>query len=120
MFLQPNLATVELNRRNVTAVAGTPVVHGKILHVSEDCKVTHGVWESTPGTFEMTFAQDDSGYVLSGEADAVLPDGTVVALNAGALYTFPAGSTIRLVVKATWRKLFFNYYPQGTSLQAGY
>ncbi|MBM3785169.1 MAG: DUF861 domain-containing protein [Acidobacteria bacterium] len=120
MFLQPNLATVELNRRNITAPEGTPVVHGKILYVTEDCKITHGVWESTPGTFEMTFAQDDSGYVVSGEADAVLPDGTVVALNAGALYPFPAGSTIRLVVKATWRKFFFNYYPQRTNLQAGY
>lgn len=120
MFHEPNVHTVEMNRRTITAAEGDPVVHGKIFYVSEDRKVTHGVWESTPGAFDMTFVQDDSGYVLSGEADAALEDGTIIPLNAGALYTFLAGTKVRLTVKSTWRKLFFNYYPQGTNLEAGY
>jgi uncharacterized cupin superfamily protein len=120
MFHQPDLHRVQLNPRAITAAEGNPVVNGKILYVSEDRKITHGVWESTPGVFDMTFQQDDSGCVLSGNADAVLEDGTVVALNAGTLYTFRAGANVRLIVRSTWRKLFFNYYPQGTDLQAGY
>ena len=120
MFHETDVHTVALNRRAVNAAEGDPVVHGKILYVSEDRRITHGVWESTPGTFEMTFVQDDSGCVLSGEANAVLEDGTTVPLNAGALYTFRAGTKVRLIVRSTWRKLFFNYYPQGTDLKAGY
>lgn len=119
-FIEPDVNQTVLNRRAIRAISGDPVVHGKILYVSEDRKVTHGVWESTPGVFEMTFQQDDSGYVLSGRAVAVLEDGTRLDLNAGALYTFKAGSRARLEITATWRKLFFNYYAEGTTLEAGY
>lgn len=120
MFHEPNVHEVELNCRTIMAAEGDPVVRGRILYVSEDRKITHGVWESTPGAFDMTFVQDDSGCVLSGEADAVLRDGTILPLNAGALYAFHAGTKVRLIVKSTWRKLFFNHYPQGTDLRAGY
>jgi len=121
MFHESNVHATVLNRRSgIKPAEGDPVVHSRILYVSEDRKITHGVWETTPGAFDMTFVQDDSGCVLSGEADAMLEDGTMVPLNAGALYTLPAGTKVRLIVKSTWRKLFFNYYPQGTDLHAGY
>ncbi len=119
-FLQHDLQQITLNPRAVSALSGNPTVQGKILYVSDDRHVTHGVWQSTPGVFEMVFSQDDSGYVLSGEAVAVLEDGTRLELNASTLYTFKAGSRVRLEIRSTWRKLFFNYYAEGTDLKAGY
>lgn len=119
-FLQHDLQQTTLNQRVVRALSGDPAVDGKILYVSDDRHVTHGVWQSTPGVFEMVFQQDDSGYVLSGEAVAVLEDGTRLELNAGTLYTFKAGSRVRLEILSTWRKLFFNHYAGGTDLEAGY
>ena len=119
-YFQPNCATLVLNPRQVPAEQGNPKVQGKVLYVSENKKITHGIWESTPGVFKMTFSNEDSGLVLSGEAIAHFEDGTSWNLTAGTIYTFKAGTTIRLEITKTWRKVFFNYYPEGTQLQIGY
>ena len=116
---QPGCESLALNPRQIAAAEGQPKVQGKILYVSDDKKITHGVWESTPGTFTMTFTNDDSGLVLSGEAIAHFDNGTSWRLGPGAIYTFKAGTRIRLEITKTWRKVFFNYYPEGTTLTAG-
>lgn len=119
-YFQADCATLALNPRQVTAEQGTPTVKGKVVYVSDDKKISHGVWESTPGVFKMTFANDDSGFVLSGEAIAHFEDGTSWKLPPGTIYTFKAGTTVRLEIAKTWRKIFFNYHPSGTQLTVGY
>jgi uncharacterized cupin superfamily protein len=119
-YHEPNCATTILNPRQITAAAGDPQAQGRIVYVSDDRKVSHGVWESTPGTFEMSFANDDSGLVLAGEAIAHFADGTTWRLTEGTLYTFKAGTSIRLEIIRTWRKVFFNYHPGGTDLKEGF
>lgn len=58
--------------------------------------------------------------MLSGYAVAIPEDGARLDLNAGALYTLKAGPRVRLEIMSTWQKLFFNYYCDGTKLEAGY
>lgn len=119
-YCQPDCMELALNTRQAGGDQGAPTVKGKVVYVSEDKKVSHGVWESTPGVFKMTFANDDSGYVLSGEAVAHFEDGTSWKLSPGTAYTFKAGTTVQLEILKTWRKIFFNYHPQGTQLSVGY
>ena len=119
-YYQSSCGSEELNPRKGSAVAGNPEVAGKVLYVSPDKKISHGIWQSTPGVFDFHFANDDSGFVLEGEAVAHFPDGTSWRLTAGTLYTFQAGTTIRLEILRTWRKIFFNYHSEGTILRVGY
>jgi hypothetical protein len=64
---------------------------------SRDKMATKVVWECTPGVFEWHYGDDETVYVLAGEAFLISKDGKERRFGAGDMVFFPAGS------RCTWR-----------------
>ena len=76
---------------------GTPVARSKILVRSRDWTSSVVVWDCTAGSFTWHYGQDETIFVISGEAFLLLEDGSERRFGPGEVGFFPAGTT------CTWR-----------------
>lgn len=63
-----------------------------------------GVWEKEPSTFDWSYDEKETFYVLEGEAEVETSEGTKISFSEGDLVTFPAGVDCTWNVKRAIRK----------------
>jgi uncharacterized protein len=93
-------ASVELEPEPIPQewiVSGTPVSRSKNLVRSRDWTSSVVVWDCTAGSFRWHYSQDETIFVISGEAFLLLENGQERRLGPGEVGFFPAGTT------CTWR-----------------
>ena len=78
-------------------LSGTPVARSKILVRSRDWTSSVVVWDCTAGSFTWHYSQDETIFVISGEAFLLLENGSERRFGPGEVGFFPAGTT------CTWR-----------------
>jgi uncharacterized cupin superfamily protein len=78
-------------------LSGTPVARSKILVRSRDWASSVVVWDCTAGRFTWHYGQDETIFVVSGEAFLLLENGEERRFGPGEVGFFPAGTT------CTWR-----------------
>ena len=88
-------------------VAGEPHASRLSLHERADGTGT-GIWECTPGCFELNCERNQSLSVLSGDA-VVEVAGELLELGPGDAAFFPKGTRARWTVRSTLRKLYTLY-----------
>ena len=72
---------------------GAPAARSKILVRSRDWTSSVVVWDCTAGSFRWTYGQDETIFVISGEAFLLLENGEERRFGAGEVGFFPAGVT---------------------------
>jgi uncharacterized cupin superfamily protein len=98
--------------------SGTPMSRTKSLARSRDWTANIVVWECTAGSFLWHYSQDETLFVVSGEAFISNENGTERRLGPGDFGFFPAGSSclwrvpdvvrkIAIVRETMWRPLGF-------------
>lgn len=88
-------------------VSGEPVQRGYLCDEVEDIDYSVGVWECTafddkPGPYPV----DEFMLLLEGSVEMVMPDGTVVTVNAGEAFIIPKGLECQWRMPDTVRKIF--------------
>jgi uncharacterized protein len=78
-------------------LSGAPVARSKILVRSRDWTSSVVVWDCTAGSFTWHYSQDETIFVISGEAFLQLENGSERRFGPGEVGFFPAGTT------CTWR-----------------
>jgi len=78
-------------------LSGAPIARSKILVRSRDWTSSVVVWECTAGSFTWYYGQDETIFVISGEAFLLLENGSERRFGPGEVGFFPAGTT------CTWR-----------------
>jgi uncharacterized cupin superfamily protein len=78
-------------------LSGTPIARSKILVRSRDWTSSVVVWDCTAGSFTWHYSQDETIFVVSGEAFLLLENGSERRFGPGEVGFFPAGTT------CTWR-----------------
>jgi uncharacterized cupin superfamily protein len=84
-------------------ISGNPEARWKLITKSRDKMATKVVWECTPGVFEWRYDDDETIYVMAGEAFLVR-DGAERRFGTGDMVFFPAGSRCIWRVTKTVRK----------------
>lgn len=85
--------------------AGTPTARKTKLSTSHDWASSVVVWDCTPGQFRWHYMQDESVFVISGEAFLINENGVERRFGAGDFGFFPAGTTCRWRVSEHFRKV---------------
>jgi hypothetical protein len=78
-------------------LSDAPVARSKILVRSRDWTSSVVVWDCTAGRFTWHYGQDETIFVVSGEAFLLLENGEERRFGPGEVGFFPAGTT------CTWR-----------------
>jgi uncharacterized cupin superfamily protein len=78
-------------------LSGTPLARSKILVRSRDWTSSVVVWDCSAGSFTWHYSQDETIFVISGEAFLLLENGSERRFGPGEVGFFPAGTT------CTWR-----------------
>lgn len=89
-------------------VHGQPTAAGKTIFESSDHQVTGGVWECSPGTFDLTFTWDEMALMLEGELIIKEASGHEVRVQPGDFFFIPRGAQTRWTVVKPLKKLFFS------------
>lgn len=84
--------------------SGNPEARWKVLTKSQDKMATKLVWQCTPGVFEWHYDDDETIYVIEGEAFLTSSDGKERQFGAGDMVFFPAGSSCTWRITKTVRK----------------
>lgn len=84
---------------------GTPVARKVKIATSHDWTSSIVVWDCTPGRFQWHYMQDESVFVVSGEAFMVGENGEERRFGAGDFGFFPAGTTCNWRVTEHFRKV---------------
>lgn len=107
-ILMVNPATIDLEAEPIPTewiLGGTPVARSKKLSTSDDWASTIVVWDCTPGDFYWRYNQDETIYVLSGEAFMTNQEGEPRRFAAGDLGFFPAGYACNWRITENFRKV---------------
>ena len=84
---------------------GTPTARSKILVRSRDWTSSVVVWDCTAGSFRWTYGQDETIFVISGDAFLLLENGEERRFGAGEVGFFPAGVTCNWRIAEHIRKV---------------
>jgi uncharacterized cupin superfamily protein len=93
-------ANIELDAEPIPQewiLSGAPIARSKNLVRSRDWTSSVVVWDCTAGSFRWTYSQDETIFVISGEAFLMLENGAERRFGPGEVGFFPAGTT------CTWR-----------------
>jgi len=87
--------------------SGEAIVSLRVLHASADGAMNAGVWECTPGGWEIVARSDtEVAYILSGRARLTERGGPAVEIGPGDTVVLPAGWSGRWDVLETVCKLY--------------
>jgi uncharacterized cupin superfamily protein len=86
-------------------LAGTPEARAKLLASSRDRTAQVVTWECSAGEFVWHYPEDETVFVISGEAFVTDGAGTECRLAAGHVAFFPGGSSSRWRVTSPIRKV---------------
>jgi uncharacterized cupin superfamily protein len=86
--------------------AGQPVARGMVIARSEDRKTFTGVWECTPGTFEWSYAWDETVSIVAGRVTITSKGGGSQVFQTGDVANFPIGLEATWTVHETVRKVY--------------
>jgi uncharacterized cupin superfamily protein len=106
-ILVATVANVDLDPAPINPrwiISGKPEARAKLVAKSHDKLASKVVWECTPGVFEWHYDDDETVYVIAGEATLVSNDGKERSFGPGDMVFFPAGSRCTWHVTKTVRK----------------
>lgn len=90
-------------------VGDTPV--GEVHYIRDGASDPDGtllvaLWRSTPQTFEYTFEDDETLFLIEGSVEVAYPDGVVVRIVPGDVVSFTKGATTTWTILEDSKKLF--------------
>lgn len=87
-------------------VGGNPQAKYRVVSQSKDSTSFSGIWECTPGRFEVNYSWDEMTYVLEGLVSIEEEDGTIRQFKAGDVVHFPVGLKCTWEVHETIKKVY--------------
>ena len=96
-------------------VDGNPQATYYVVSKSNDSRNFSGVWECTPGRFEVNYTWDETIYVLEGLV-SIEEDGTIRQFKSGDFVHFPIGLKCTWDVHRTIKKVYTLFSPEPLDL----
>ena len=87
-----------------SVLSGKPASRSKVLVRSRDYAAHIMIWECTAGRFNWHYLQDESVFVVSGEAFMINENGEESRFATGDVGFFPAGTSCTWYVPSSFRK----------------
>jgi len=98
-----------LQSLGAVTVHGDPTASGKTVFETKDRQITGGIWECSPGIFDLTFTWDEMALLLEGELVIVEePSGQKTRILPGSFFFVPRGASTRWIVVKPLKKVFFS------------
>ena len=95
-------------------VEGEPVGESHVMRLSDDKRLSAGVWQCSPGRFYLPHNYEETVTILQGHATVTPEGGEAVELNAGDTAFFPSGTRVLWEVDQTVRKSWHIWDETGT------
>ena len=92
-------------------LAGDPVTTAQNLYAAAGNRLFAGFWESTPGSWQISYSEHEFCMLLQGSVVLTAEDGTVERFGAGDAFVIPAGFHGTWETVAPVRKLYVIYEP---------
>lgn len=95
---------------------GDPKASYCVIGRTDDGRNYSGVWECTPGKFEVRYLWDETIYVLEGRVTIEEENGTTREFKTGDIVHFPNGLNCIWIVHETIRKTYTLFLPEPQDL----
>ena len=106
----------QIEWRLKAVLEGNPIASYCVVGRSDDgCNIS-GVWECTPGRFEVHYTWDETIYVLEGRVSIEEENGDVREFKAGDVVHFPIGLRCTWTVHEKIRKIYALFSPEPLEL----
>jgi uncharacterized cupin superfamily protein len=99
-----------------TVLDGDPQHAAEVLWRSADGTMLAGYWRSTPGTFTVSSAGNESTLVTKGRIEVTAADGTTEKYAVGDVMTFELGTTSTFTVLEDYEDYYVVSNPEGLKL----
>jgi uncharacterized cupin superfamily protein len=106
-----NPASIEIDPERV--LEGSPRLSAQTFWRSADGTMTAGMFRSTPGTFTVESAGNESALVTTGRVRITAADGSVEEYAEGDVMTFQLGAKSTFVVLEDYEDYFVVSHPEG-------
>ena len=97
-------------------VEGNPRAAYSVIGRSDDARSFSGLWQCTPGKFDVTYTWDETFYVLEGLVSIEGEDGKVRQFKGGDVVHFPIGYKCTWTVHQTIKKMYALFSPKPLGL----
>ena len=94
-----------------SVLAGAPLTRYASAFTSPDQRFDVGLWESSPGSWRVSYTETEICVLLAGRVKLTSMDGTAVEFHSGDAFLIPAGFEGSWEVLEYARKLYVIYQP---------